>query len=61
MRSFYRELAHPDERFLASIAAVSTWRIRSFLDERVKDEGFSECVRSADAEFRNLEIQSADL
>src|SRR6266550_784718 len=59
--SLYRELTYADEHFLASITGLSTGRIRSFLGEPAKDEEFRECLHRAEAEFRNLEIQSADL
>jgi len=61
IHSLYRELTFADERFLASITGVPLRRVRSFLDEPSRSEFFADCLRQAEASFRALEIQSADL
>jgi hypothetical protein len=59
--SLYRELILADERFLSSITGVSARRIRAFLGEPIHTPDFAARLREAEATFRDLEIQSADL
>jgi predicted O-methyltransferase YrrM len=59
--SLYRELILADERFLSSITGVSARRIRAFLGEPIHTPDFAAWLREAEATFRDLEIQSADL
>ena len=61
LRSFYRELTFADERFLSRLTGVPAKRIRGFLDEPVSMPEFAACLRSAETDFKHLEIQSADL
>jgi hypothetical protein len=59
--SLGRELTLADERFLSAITGVSARRIRAFLGEPLHTPEFATRLREAEATFRAMEIQSADL
>ena len=59
--SLYREFALADERFLSTITGVSVRQIRAFVEEPIRTPEFAARLREADATFRALKIQSADL
>jgi predicted O-methyltransferase YrrM len=61
LRSLYRELILADERFLSSITGVSARRIHAFLEEPIHTPDFAARLQEAEATFRDLEIQSADM
>ena len=61
LRALYRELTLADERFLSAITGVSPRKIRSYLDEPIHTSDFAARLREVEADFRALEIQSADL
>lgn len=56
-----REASFADERFLAGICGTSPLQIRSYLDEPANTPLFADHLRGAEAEFRALSIESADL
>jgi len=60
-RSLYREVTLADERFLASVAKSQPRDLRSFLNEPARTESFSKSLKQAETDFRDLEIESADL
>ena len=59
--SLHRELTLADERFLSIITGVPVRRVRNFLGEPIQTPEFAARLREADAIFRDLKIQSADL
>lgn len=59
--SLRREITFADEQFLATIAGIPVQRIRAFLGEPIRTPEFAARLREADATFRVLKIQSADL
>ena len=59
--SLHRELTFADERFLSTITGVPVQRVRTFLGEPIQTPEFAARLREADATFRELKIQSADL
>lgn len=61
LHSLYREATLADERFLSALTGVPANEIRGFLDEPLGVPAFAKCLRNAEADFKKLEIQSADL
>jgi hypothetical protein len=61
LSSLSRELTLADERFLSAITGVSARRIRTFLEEPLHTPEFATRLREAEATFRALEIQSANI
>ena len=61
LRSLYREFVSADERFLTSITGVPAHKVRAFLDEPIRCELLTDCLREAEVIFRALKIESADL
>jgi predicted O-methyltransferase YrrM len=61
LRSLYRELTLADERFLGRLTGAPARKIRRLLNEPIRTESFASCLRTAEENFQNLEIQSADL
>ena len=61
LRSLYREFISADERFLTSITGVPAHKVRAFLDEPIRCELLTDCLREAEVIFRALKIESADL
>jgi len=59
--SILRELTLADERFLAHITGIPTWRVRSFLDEPISTPAFAEALHRGEKRFRALSLESADL
>ena len=60
-RAVFRDITLADERFLATVSGVPARKIRYFLDEPIQTREFVACLREAEALFRDLQIQSADL
>ncbi len=61
LHSLWREATLADERFLSGLTNVPATTIRRFLDEPLGLAAFAQSIKNAEADFRNLEIQSADL
>lgn len=61
MASLFMELTMADERFLFSITGVSATRLRSFLNEPLETPTFADCLRHAQTDFDQAQLESANL
>jgi hypothetical protein len=61
LASLLREVTGADERFLASITGVSSSQIRAFLNEPFETPRFGECLRQAESDFHQANVEGADL
>ena len=59
--SLYREVTLADEQFLSSLTSVPARKIRSFLDEPIRDHPFAATLQDAESFFKSANIMSADL
>lgn len=59
--SLYREVTLADEQFLSSLTSVPAHKIRSFLDEPIRDQSFAATLQAAESSFRATNVISADL